>query len=284
MLTDLDRIVIATRYRRPVVQALSQALGAEVVGGDRLPFWSAHRTTMRAGVSEVEVLEPSGVGALADFVGRRGPGLFAVGLATADREKFRAHLEARGVLFEEHGDQLFLTSDRGVDLPGLNLVFTPARKREAAGLLKRVCAATLLFRADEPSDALIRVLGVPSSRLSRVRQSVPGFTGAVIHFGEGPMSHVAALEPWGKDTPIGQFFFRHGPGIYLASAMSEQLAAIRDRLGSLGHAAPVRAGDGLLLIPSQLLGGARLAVFGQAAGCSSWDVTSPVFDAQAAWA
>ncbi|MGH7352067.1 MAG: hypothetical protein ACREJJ_06785, partial [Candidatus Methylomirabilales bacterium] len=84
MLTGLDRVVVAARYRRPVVQALRRVLGAEVAGRDHLPFWSAERTTLRAGVSEIEILEPKGVGAVADFIGRRGPGLFAVGFASTD--------------------------------------------------------------------------------------------------------------------------------------------------------------------------------------------------------
>jgi hypothetical protein len=62
-----------------VVHAFREILGAEVVGRDHLPLWSAGRTTLRVGISEIEVLEPKGVGAVADFIGRRGPGLFAVG-------------------------------------------------------------------------------------------------------------------------------------------------------------------------------------------------------------
>jgi hypothetical protein len=283
MLTELDRIVIATRYRQPVVRALGDVLGAELVGSDHLPFWSAHRTTLRAGLGEIEVLEPSGVGALAESVGRRGPGLFAVGFASADPGKFRAHLETLSVPFDEHGGQLFLTSDRGVDLPGLNLVFTPAREREPAGLLKHFCAATVLSRALVPSDALSRILGGASSPPVPVRQALPGFTGAVLRLGERRASQLAVLEPWGRDTPIGQFFFRHGAGIYVASALSEQLAELRERLRSLGHAAPARSADGLVLIPTELLGGARLAVFRDAAACASWDVASAVFDVQAGW-
>jgi hypothetical protein len=284
MLTDLDRIVVAARYRRPVVDALRRVLGAEIVGHDHLPFWSAKRTTLRAGVSEIEVLEPKGVGAVADFIGRRGPGLFAVGFASADFEKYRAHLETQGVFFKEHSGQLFLRSDKGVDLPGLNLVVAPVKEREPAGLIRRLCGATLLHRAVRGEGALVRILCVRSSRLSKVKQAIPGFTGTVIRLGEGLTSHLAILAPRGKATPIGQFFFRHGPGIYLASATSERLAAIRERLASLGHAAPAGSADGRLLIPSRLLGGARLAVFARAEGCSSWDVSSPMFDAQRAWA
>jgi hypothetical protein len=284
MLTDLDRIVVAARYRRPVVQMLQGVLGAEVVGRDHLPpFWSAERTTLQAGVSEIEVLEPKGVGAVADFIGRRGPGLFAVGFASADPKEFRAHLETQGVFVEEHEGQLLLTSDKGADLPGLNLVVTPAKEPERAGLLQRLCSATLLHRAVEPEGALLRILGARSSQLSKVSQAIPGFTGTVIRLGEGLTSHLAIVAPRGNATPIGRFFCRHGPGIYLASATSEKLAAIRERLASLGHAAPTQAADDLLLIPSRLLGGARLAVFARAAACSRWDVSSPMFDAQRAW-
>ena len=284
MLADLDRIVVAARYRRPVVEALRRVLGAEIVGRDHLPFWSAKRTTLRAGVSEIEVLEPKGVGAVADFIGRRGPGLFAVGFASADFEKYRAHLETQGVFFKEHSGQLFLRSDKGVDLPGLNLVVAPVKEREPAGLIRRLCGATLLHRAVRGEGALVRILCVRSSRLSKVKQAIPGFTGTVIRLGEGLTSHLAILAPRGKDTPLGRFFFRHGPGIYMASAMSEKLDAIRERLGSRVHADSIRSADGPLLIPSQLLGGARLAVFAGAAGCARWDVSSPMFDAQRAWA
>ena len=284
MLTDLDRIVVAARYRQPVVHTLRRILGAEVVGRDHLPLWSAERTTLRVGISEIEVLEPKGVGAVANFIGRRGPGLFAVGFASADLKEFRAHLETQGVYFHERDRQIFLTSDKGVDLPGLNLVVTAARKREPAGLLERLCGATLLHRAVEPGGSLLRILGVHSSRRSKVRQAIPGFTGTAIRLGEGLTSHLAILAPWGNATPIGRFFYRYGSGIYLASAMSEKLAEIRERLRSNADAAPTRSADAPLLIPSRLLGGARLAVLAQAAGCSGWDVSSPLFDAQRTWA
>jgi len=284
MLTGLDRIVVAARYRQPVVDALRRILGAEVVGRDHLGIWSAQRTTLRVGISEIEVLEPKGVGAVANFIGRRGPGLFAVGFASADLKLFRTHLEAQGVYFDERERQIFLTSDKGVDLPGLNLVVTAAREREPAGLLERLCGATLLHRALEPGGALRRILGVHSSRQSEVRQAFPGFTGTAIRLGEGLANHLAILAPWGNATPIGRFFYRYGSGIYLASAVSEKLAAIRERLGSSGHPAPTRSAEGPLLIPSGLLGGARLAVFARAAECSGWDVSSPLFDAQRAWA
>ena len=187
------------------------------------------------------------------------------------------------MFFEEAEGQLFVTSDKGVDLPGLNLVITPAKTGAPIGLLQRLCGATLLHRFVDPGG-LLRILGTRSSQLSRVEQEIPGFTGSVIHVGHGPASHLAILVPWGNHTPIGRFFFQHGPGIYLASAMTDQLAVIRERLASLGRVAPVPSAGGSLLIPPHLLGGARLALFERAASCESWDVSSPIFATAPAWA
>jgi hypothetical protein len=269
MLTDLDRIVVAARERRPVVHELRSVLGAEVVDRGHLPIWSAERTTLRAGVSEIDVLEPKGVGAVADFIGRRGPGLFAVGFASADLEEFRAHLEAQGVWFAEHERQLFLTSDKSVDLPGLNLVITTAKERDPAGLLKRLCGATLLHPDAKPGDLLIRILGAGSLRVSDVSQVIPGLTGTIVRLGENLTNHLAILAPWDKATPIGRFFLRYGSRIYMASAQSEKLTAIRERLGSNANAAPIRSAEAPLSIPSRLLGGARLAVFADPDACCS---------------
>jgi hypothetical protein len=273
VLTDLDRIVVAARERRPVVRALHRLLGAEVVSDGHLPIWAAKRTTLRAGAGEIEVLSPKGVGAVADFIGRRGPGIFAIGFAAAELEKFRSHLEAQAVFFEEAAGQLFLTSDQGVDLPGLNLVVTPTQVRAPIGLLQRFCGATFLHRFADP-DRLLRILGARPSQISGVDQRVPGFAGNVIRVGHG--SHLAILAPWGWDGSIARCFYQRGPRIYLVSAMTEQLAVIRERLASLGRALPIPSPDGSLVLPPRLLGGVRLALLPSEASCSRFDIASSV--------
>lgn len=275
MLTDLDRIVVAVRERerRPVVRALERLLGAEVVSDGHLPLWAAQRTTLRAGAGEIELLSPKGVGAVANFVGHRGPGLFAIGFATTKLEKFRSHLEAQAVFFEEAAGQLFLTSDKGVDLPGLNLVVTPTQVRAPVGLLQRFCGATFLHRFADP-DRLLRVLGARPSQLSGVDQVVPGFTGSVIHVGHG--SHLAILAPWGRDGSIARCFYQRGPGICLVSAITEQLTAIRARLASLDRARPTPSADGSLVLPPRLLGGLRLALLPGESPCSRFGLASSV--------
>jgi hypothetical protein len=270
VLIDLDRVVVAAREHEPVPDALRRILGAEVVGRDQLPFWSAKRTTLRAGVSEIEVLEPDGVGAVADFVGRRGPGLFAVGFAAATLKEFRLHLEAQGVFYEKHDRQLFLSADKGVDLPGLNVVISPAEEREPAGLLQRLCGATLLTRHPEAGPALARILGADSSRLSKLSQTPLGLTATLLRVGDGLAHCLAILAPWDASTSIGRLFLRYRPHLYMASAHSEQLAAIRERLGPDAYQPASRSTDTAVLIPARLLRGLRLGVFADAsAGCAS---------------
>jgi hypothetical protein len=283
LLTELDRIVIASRDGRQVVQGLCRVLGAEVIGQDQLPVWSAARTTLRAGVSEIEVLEPRGVGALADFMGRRGQGLFAVGLASADPEAFRAHLRAQGALFEQHGRQTFLTADKGVDLPQLNLVVTPAEEREPAGLLQRLWSATLLHHSLEGDHGLIRVLGERVSDVSEVRPTSSRLGATVIQFGTRRSSRLSILSPRGRDTPIERFFVRYGGGVYMASAISAELGAIDERLQYWRVATPERSVEDPVLIPSRLLGGTRLAVFPGGSECPRWDVAARTFQAERAW-
>jgi hypothetical protein len=283
MVSDLDRIVVAVRYRAPVVETLCKVFDAEVVGADRLPVWAAERTTLRVGVSEIELVEPTGVGYVADSLGRLGPGFFAIGFGSESLAGLRAHLERRGAFFTEHEGRLYLTSDEGVDLPGVSLVFTPAKARERAGLLQRLCGVTLLHRDLGLHREVIRLLGVRPARAPEVREASAGSTEVVVDLGAGSRSHVAIVAPWDNSTPIGRFFFRHGPGVYLAQATSEKLPVVRERLAALGYPSPAGSAEDSVVIPAGLMGGARLVVFADAADCSRWDVSSPLFDASAAW-
>lgn len=271
MLTHLDRIVLAVRERRPVVRALQRLLDAELVSHGPLPVRAAERTVLRAGIGEIEVLSPKGVGPVADFIGRNGPGVFAVGFATDEMEKFRSHLEVQAVSFEESDDQLLVTSDKGADLPGLNLVFTAARLRGSIGRLQRFCGATLLHRFVEP-ESLLRILGVHHSQISRVETT--GFTGSVIHLGHGLLNHLAILAPSGLESAIARSFYQRGPGIYQVSAVTEQQPVARKRLATRRRTDPCPSADGTAPLTSRLLGDVRLALLPSSPPCSSRDIPS----------
>ena len=127
---------------------------------------------------------------------------------------------------------------------------------------------------------------------NRLRMRIPGSTArtprdagrffraarrpALSHVGQGRRS--AGNEP-GRHTRGGASAGQ--PGIFLAKAVSEALPAIRERLAADGYPSAGRSGDDPLIIPAELLGGARLAVFATGEGCSSWNSSSPTWDAPA---
>ena len=119
MLTQVDRLQVAVADRRDAVECYERLFDARRLTEDRVAWLGADRTVLRLGSSEVEVLEPHGVGRVADFLGRSGPGLFAAGFATPEPEALAAHLRALGRSVDQEGDQLFLSA-AGLGLPGLH--------------------------------------------------------------------------------------------------------------------------------------------------------------------
>ena len=109
MLTQVDRLQVAVADRRDAVECYERLFDALKLKEDRVACLGAERTVLRLGSSEVEVLEPDGVGRVADFLGRSGPGLFAAGFATPDPQKLVAHLRGLGRSVEQEAGQLFLS-------------------------------------------------------------------------------------------------------------------------------------------------------------------------------
>src|ERR1700690_3682577 len=97
MLTEIDRVQLATPNAAEAAQKWRAMLGAEEVGRDRIAFLAAHRTTLRAGTSDIELLEPDGTGVLADELKRRGRAhLFAAGASSPDAGKVAERAQQAG--------------------------------------------------------------------------------------------------------------------------------------------------------------------------------------------
>ncbi|RMF24324.1 MAG: hypothetical protein D6760_03545, partial [Deltaproteobacteria bacterium] len=121
MLTRIDRIQAVVGDRQRAADCYARLLGAQVLCEDRLGVLGAARTTLALGASRVELLEPDGSGAVADFMTERGPGLFAAGAAASDVDAAAAHFERFGIGAEREGEQLFL-SPEALGIAGLRVV------------------------------------------------------------------------------------------------------------------------------------------------------------------
>src|SRR5271163_590874 len=110
MLTEIDRVLVATPDAEAAAKEWRNLVGAEDVGKDRVAYVSAHRITLRAGTSDIELLEPDGEGLLASELKRRGRAhLFAAGASSPDPGKVADHARRAGAQCSAEGGRHSIT-------------------------------------------------------------------------------------------------------------------------------------------------------------------------------
>jgi hypothetical protein len=234
MLSRVDRIQVTARNRKEVAERYRRLLNAEVVREDKVASLAALRTVLRLGASEVEILEPDGVGRVANFMGRTGGGLFAGGFSTPDPAALGAHLERLGRHCEVEDHQLHLSAGT-LGLPGLNAVVTREEDREPAGLLRGLYEVTSLVEdAEQLALHAARVFGLDASRFTSIHSDQYGYSGVLTLFQPDALDRIEVITPFDETKTMGRFFRRQGPRLYMAYAEADDTAAIRERL--LEHA------------------------------------------------
>jgi hypothetical protein len=230
MLTRMDRIQVTAMDRKELARSYGRLLGGELVRDDTVAALAALRSVVRVGASEVEILEPDGVGPVADFMGRTGGGIFAAGFALPDPSALCAHLGRIGVPFVEEGDQILLSAN-GLGLPGMNAVITPQESREPAGLLRALYEVTsLVHDFDETAARAARVFGMDPARFVPIHSEPYGYRGVLTLFQQRELDRIEIITPYEFSKTMGRFFQKRGPRLYMAYAEADDTAAIRERL------------------------------------------------------
>jgi Glyoxalase/Bleomycin resistance protein/Dioxygenase superfamily len=259
MITQVDRVQQVVADRSRAAAAYQRLLGAEIARADRLNVLSARRTVLRLGTGEIELLEPDGVGPVADFLSQTKGGLFAAGFAAPNIGKLQEQLSARGVPIIEEAGQLFL-SPPATALPGLRAVFSPEANRTVVGLLRGLYEVTLLaqdYRSVVEQTATR--LGLEASHFVPIRSPEFGYEGVLTLFHPERLDRIEIITPVDPLKTMGRFFAKRGPSPYMCYAEADDLAAIRSRL--LEHAAndwtgprDVSVPDNLFIHPKALAG------------------------------
>lgn len=264
MITGIDRIQIVTPDRRRAAESWHRLFGTEVVREDRVAALAAHRTVLRAGATEIELLEPRGIGITGQHMSRSRSPLFAIGLAASDLEALRASLEARAIHHVSAGRQVFLSGE-WLGIPGLRVMLSQEETLAPVGLLTRVYEAThLMRRPPTAADRLAKVLDLDPGLFVPIRSEEYGYQGILAMFARDRLDRIETIEPFDGKKTMGRFFNRQGPCLYMIYAEAADTGAIRDRL--LAHAGAdwsgPRAGaapDNLFVHP-KALGGVLLGV------------------------
>lgn len=234
MLTEIDRVLLATSDAAAAAAKWRAVLGAEEVSRDTLPGLAAQRITLRVGTSDIELLEPDGTGPVAAALSRRGRAhLFAAGASSPDPAKVAEIARANGAAhqFADARHYLTLTIE---DAP-IAFVISPPTDRPPAGRLDFLYEATVLA-ADQAGavSAIERAFGLDPSSFTTITSEAFGYTGVLTLFEKGRLHRFEVITPTDMTKTMGRYHAREGTGFYMAFAESKTMPAIEAAAGGQG--------------------------------------------------
>ena len=263
MISRIDRMIVTAPRRRLVAATWQRLFGAEVVREDAVAYVAARRTVLRVGESEIELLEPDGIGLAGQHVSRSRTAIFAVGLAVPDLGSVQADLDARAIHHVRSGNQLWMSGE-WTGVPALRVVLTQDEKRPAAGLLSRIYEATHLYQDHRSATQRIAsTFALDRKHFVPIRSDAYGYDGTLALFHPDRLDRIESITPFDRTKTMGRFFGRQGPSLYMCYAEARDTTSLRERL--LEHAPKHWTGprDGTpdnLFVHPQALDGVLLGV------------------------
>ena len=244
MLERVDRMLLAVTDRRAAADTFGRLLGAEVAGEHRDDRLGAAVTVLAVGESELELCEPEGVGAAADFVGRFGEGLLGVGCSTTDPAGLARRVEGQGVAVHRlAGDRFAVDGDA---LFGVPLVVGPVVERDPVGLVRFFYEATNALVTDWQVVARrwVTLFGLDESRFSPITSERFGYVGTLTLFDPpARLDRIELSQTTDAGHAMGRFTARRGDSLYMCYVETDDVVPIRDRLLDGGARFTPRDGD-----------------------------------------
>jgi catechol 2,3-dioxygenase-like lactoylglutathione lyase family enzyme len=233
MLKRVDRILIAVPDRTAAERTVTEVFGAELVRRDTALPIRAKRSTMQAGTSLIELLEPDGAGPVQDFVSKWQSGLFGVGFSVDDTEAAAHQLEKSNVRFEQANGQLYL--DPAATL-GMRTVISAHHERAPVGAIKWAYEVTNVV-ADwkAASDRYARIFGLDASKFSPIESKDFGYTGTLTLFDPPErLDRIEIAQITDPNLAMGRFHQRRGDSLYMFFVETDDVGAIENRLTARG--------------------------------------------------
>jgi len=229
MLKRVDRVQIAVPDRAAAERIAADLFGAELVRRDDLKLLGAKRSTMQAGSSLIELLEPDGAGRIADFVTKFSGGLFGAGFSVEDLEAAAKHFEKAGARFERIGGQLFL--DPSATL-GLNAVISQHHERAPVGAIKWIYEVTnpvADWRA--AADLYAKLFALDASKFSPIESKEFGYSGTLTLFDPpARLDRIEIAQITNYDLAMGRFHRKRGDSLYMFFLETDDVGALETKL------------------------------------------------------
>lgn len=255
MLERVDRVQLAVRDRAAAAATLAAILDARTVGEDEVRVLAAKRTTVQAGESEFELLEPAGDGPVASHLERWGDGIFAAGFSTADVPALARRLRQHGIHFHEEGAQIYIPPE---ETRGMRVVISPLAHRRPVGLITWLYEVThIVDDHQEAARFYAGIFGLDPSRFAPIHSQEFGYTGTLTLFNPpARLDRIELTQITEPSSAMGRFFAKRGPSIYMCFAEAPDVGPIRRRLEARGarYANQGDGGQGIFIHPSALHG------------------------------
>jgi len=226
MLTEIDRVLLATPDAAGAADKWRSLLGAVEVGRDQVGSLSAQRITLRAGRSDVELLEPDGEGLVADELKRRGRAhIFAAGASSPDPGKVAEHATKHGATWNFEGGRHHIAIE--IEGAPIRFVISKEAQRAKVGDIDFLYEATVLA-ADQAGavSRIAEVFALDRSRFTTITSETFGYTGVLTLFREGALHRFEVITPTDMAKTMGRYYGREGASFYMAFAESGAMTKI----------------------------------------------------------
>ncbi len=233
MFKRVDRILVAVPDSASAERTVAEVFGAELVRRDTASPIRAKRSTMQAGTSLIELLEPDGTGPVQDFVSKWESGLFGVGFSVDDTNAAARQLKRFDVRFEQSQGQLYL--DPGATL-GMRTVISTRHERAPAGAIKWVYEVTnVVGDWKAASNRYARIFGLDASKWSPIESKDFGYTGTLTLFDPPErLDRIEIAQITDPNLAMGRFHKRRGDSLYMFFVETDDVGAIENRLTARG--------------------------------------------------
>jgi len=258
MLKRVDRVQIAVPNLDAAEQVVAAVMGAEALRRDEVNLLHARRSTMQAGSSLIELLQPDSTGPVQDFVDKWGQGLFGAGFSVEDLDMAAHHLRTQGAKFEISAGQLYL--DPAATF-GIRVVISAKHERAPVGRIKWIYEVTNVVRDwRAAADRYVKLFALDASKFVPIESKDFGYTGTLTMY-DSParLDRIEIAEITKPDLAMGRFHARRGDSLYMFFVETEDVTAIAKRIEAAGSKANVwrhdEAGAAEMFIhPNQFLG------------------------------
>ncbi len=234
MLTEIDRLLLATPDAEAAAAKWFDRLGAVEVGRDALPSLGARRITLRAGTSDIELLQPDGTGAVETALKRRGRAhLFAAGAASPDPAKVAQTALASGAAHRQADGRHYLTLT--IEGAPIDFVISPPAERKPTGRIDFLYEATVLAADQAGAVAQIRdAFGLDETCFTTITSEAFGYTGVLTLFEKGRLHRFEVITPIDAGKTMGRYHAREGTGFYMAFAEAPDMGVIEAASAGVG--------------------------------------------------